>query len=278
MRASKPLPDGNRLLLSAICLLIAGISCGYRTDDDLSSAEPTVEVEAVDDDARSDAGEPAFACWDVPGDDATSEFSSPRFPPEYYVDQSLRYFDTLDSYSDPRSIPNYSDLVARWEWPPWLLLTGFGDDAMIWIDLALRLYPTRVLERDCRAFDFQPFGRCRVVFEYNGEISCPIYEEFTFNDLGEMTFIEAWSDLPGFMPTDDANDAWAEGPDAHRLSTKIPGLGNDTGRIDLSGECMGEAARADEDVAEFRKRARMPVATWVLEFLRSPDGFEIGCP
>ncbi|MCC6159846.1 MAG: hypothetical protein IT350_17470 [Deltaproteobacteria bacterium] len=241
------------------------------------AASPQVEIPAGNDEPGGE-NEPAPSCWEIPGDNATSGFSSPRFPPEYYVEQSLKYFDTLDSYTDPRSIPNYSELVARWEWPPWLLLTGFGDDAMILIDLALRLYPTRVLERDCRAFDFQPFGRCRVVFEYDGVTSCPIYEEFTFNDLGEMTFIEAWSDLPGFMPTDDANDPWAEGPDAYRLSTKIPGLGNDAGRIDLSGECMRAAAEQNDDVAEFLRRARVPVATWVLQFLTAPDDFEIGCP
>lgn len=264
------------LALGALGLVPA---CGYETGVEIPSGSiPTHVQTPADDDESGDVDEATPSCWEIPGDEATSEYSSPRQPPEYYVEQSLKYFDTLDTYADPRSVPNYSDLVARWEWPPWLLLTGLGDEAMILIDLALRLYPTRVVERDCRAFSFQPFGRCRVVFEYGGVTSCPIYEEFTFNDLGEMTFIEAWSDLPGFLPTDDASDPWAEGAGVRRLSTRIPGLGNDAGRIDLAGECLREAARSDEDVAEFLRRAHMPVATWMLQFLTAPDGFEIGCP
>ncbi|NLH48301.1 MAG: hypothetical protein GX444_06830 [Myxococcales bacterium] len=216
-------------------------------------------------------------CWEAGGDAPTADVLTPRQSPEYYVEQSLKYFDTLDSYADPRSIPNYSELVARWEWPPWLKLTGLGDEAMIWIDLALKLYPTSVAERDCRAFPVQPFGRCHVVFYYQDR-PCSIYEEFTFNDRGEMTFIEAWSDIPGLLPTSDPSDYWAEDAAAHRLSTKIPGLGTATGLIDLNGDCLREAARTDAEVADFATRARYPIVSWMAEFLRvGDDMMRLGC-
>ena len=130
--------------------------------------------------------------------------------------------------------------------------------------------------RDCRAFTVNPFARCRVSFDYSGK-PCPIYEEFTFNDQGEMTFIEAWSDLPGMLPSSDPSDYWAEGDDVHRLSTKIPGLGNETGRIDLNGYCLQRAGNGDADIADFLKRARNPIGWWLREYLTNPDSFNRGC-
>ena len=59
-------------------------------------------------------------------------------------------------------------------------------------EAAVALDPSTVPTRDCRAFSVQPFARCYVTFEYK-DGPCPIYEEFVFNDQGEMTFIEAWS-------------------------------------------------------------------------------------
>jgi hypothetical protein len=68
---------------------------------------------------------------------------APLHAPEHYVEQSETYFFTMDSSVSPFVIPEYSELVARWEWPPWLLLTGFGRDNMIWTDILLKLNPTR---------------------------------------------------------------------------------------------------------------------------------------
>ena len=48
---------------------------------------------------------------------------------------------------------------------------------------------------------------------------------------GEITFIEAWTDEPGFSPM-NPDDYWAEEPSVKRLSTKVPGLGSTTGRYD----------------------------------------------
>jgi hypothetical protein len=197
--------------------------------------------------------------------------------PEYYVEQSHRYFDTLDSTIDPQIRPEYSGLVVRWEWPPWLKLTGFGRDNMILTDLFLKLIPTRIPMRDCRFFQVQPFGRCYVVFDYSGE-PCPIYEEFTFNDAGEMTFIEAWTDYPGFLPMADPADRWGEDPDVKRLSTRIPGLGSTDALINLEGPAMHEAASQDADVADFVTHAKAPVMWWVIELFKAgPDLFERGC-
>ena len=218
----------------------------------------------------------AADCVDRGLDSATAGCLEPLHPPEYYVEQSSRYFDTLDSYVSPWLIPHYSELVARWEWPPWLYLTGLGAENLIYTDLVLKLFPTIIAERDCRFFPTQPFGRCRVVFDYGG-LPCPIYEEFTFNDQGEMTFIEAWTDLPGLHPTDPATDPFAERPDVRRLATKLPGLGNERGKIDLYAAWMEEAAAADEDVAEFVFRARDPFNTWIAEVLGAEEALLDGC-
>ncbi len=53
----------------------------------------------------------------------------------------------------------------------------------------------------------------------------------------------------------DEDDYWAEKNNVDRLSTKIPGLGNKTGSIDLNACRMKEAAK---DVADFYYRARHP--------------------
>ncbi|MBK7971886.1 MAG: hypothetical protein IPK07_00765 [Deltaproteobacteria bacterium] len=209
---------------------------------------------------------------------ATSQCRTATLEPSYYVEQSETYFDTLDSSVSPFVQPSYSPLVARWEWPPWLLLTGYTDESLILTDIALKLFPTRIAEIECRFFDVQPFGRCHMVFDYEG-LPCPIYEEFTFNDAGQMTFIEAWSDFVPFLPTDDPDDRWAEGADVHRLSTEVPGLGNADGLIDLGAPWMEEAASTDADVAEFVRRARDPWATWIAEVVRNvgTDLQGVGC-
>ena len=200
----------------------------------------------------------------------------PRQSPAYYVEQSVKYFRTMESSVSPDVIPSYSDRVVRWEWPPWLLLTGFERDNLIRTNLLLKLFPTRYAEMDCRAFPVQPFGRCHVVFDYSGE-PCPIYEEFTFNDQGEITFIEAWTDVPGWLPMDPRVDEWAEGDGVSRLATRVPGLGNETGLIDLHAPWMERAARRDADVADLLRRARDPYATWLQELLeRWPEVAE-GC-
>ncbi|MDH3201858.1 MAG: hypothetical protein OEM15_13265 [Myxococcales bacterium] len=213
-----------------------------------------------------------------PSPDALATALKPQQPPEYYVEQANKYFDTLDMSADPNSVPNYSTLVARWELPPWLLLTGYGRDNMIaTTEFALQIDPSTVPTRDCRAFPVQPFARCYVSFEYAAG-SCPIYEEFVFNDQGEMTFIEAWSDQPGLLPISDPNDPWAEGPDVHRLSTKIPGLGNATGLIDLNSEAMQRAASEDPEVADFVTRARDFWPSWFQAAEDAgPDYFARGC-
>jgi hypothetical protein len=148
---------------------------------------------------------------------------------------------------------------------------------IITTNAALALDPSTVPVRDCRAFSVQPFARCYVTFEY-AEGSCPIYEEFVFNDQGEMTFIEAWSDQPGYLPMADPNDRWAEGPDVHRLSTKVPGLGNELGRIDLDSEGMQEAAADDAEIADFVRRTQDFWPAWLEASAEAgPDYFSRGC-
>ena len=217
------------------------------------------------------------------GADALSPCLSPTMDADYYATWSSNYFSTMDTEVElhAEDMP-YSEFVARWEWYPWLKLTAFGLDNIIATDTLLLLYPGTIPERDCRFFDEQPFGRCRVTFYYEDEEhegrGCPIYEEFTFNDAGEITWIEAWSDLPGFLPMDADVDPWAEGENVNRLSAKIPGLGNPEGRIDLNGPAMNAAAAADPDVADFQTRANDWYATWSAELQANEDFmWPVGC-
>jgi len=210
--------------------------------------------------------------------DAPATALTRQQPPEYYVDQANKYFDTLDISADPNSEPSYSILVARWELPPWLWLTGYGRENMVLTtDLAVSFDPSTVPTRDCRAFSVQPFARCYVSFDYE-EGDCPIYEEFVFNDQGEITFIEAWSDQPGLLPMSDPNDRWAEGPGVQRLSTRVPGLGNELGLIDLESEAMQQAASEDPELADFVRRAENFWAAWLeASDEAGPDYYARGC-
>lgn len=214
------------------------------------------------------------------GEGALATCTAPNQPPETYVAAAEAYFDTMDSRVEDPPWPPYSELVARWEWPPWLKLTAYTRDNIEATDTALRAFPSTVTERDCRAFDTAPFARCRVVFRYEAhdDLPCPIYEEFIFNERGEVTWIEAWSDQPGLLPMDGEADPWAEGKEVSRLGTRIPGLGTPDGRIDLDGEAMTGAAAGDADVADFVRRAEDWQATWLAELEAAGDDlWERGC-
>jgi hypothetical protein len=213
-------------------------------------------------------------------DGALASCLEPTQSEAYYIEQSSMYFDTMDYTVDLEVPPAYSELVARWEWPPWLKLTAFGLENITATDTLLQLYPSVVPERECLAFDEQPFGRCYVVFYYDDHDgkSCPIYEEFTFNDDGEITFIEAWSDQPGMLPMADESDRWGEAR-TDRLSERVPGLGRPDGLIDLDGEAMLAAAETDEVLADFLYRANDWQETWLEEYAAS-DGEQMwitGC-
>lgn len=216
------------------------------------------------------------------GDDAFASCLTPTLDAEHYVRWSSGYFDTMDSQADRDVEPPYSAQVARWEWAPWLKLTAYGRDHILATDRALRAYPSVIPQRDCRFFDTSPFGRCRVIFYYEDEAhegrGCPIYEEFTFNDAGEITWIEAWSDQPGLLPMDGEADPWAEGENVNRLSSRIPGLGNAQGLIDLNGPAMAAAAKRDADIADFVRRANDWYPTWAAEFVAAGDSmWRVGC-
>lgn len=273
-----------------VALLVASSlwlgSCGTDTDKDEadppSASEDDGQTAPADADsaAEPDAnnGSGADPCLDPGTAGATATCLSPTKSAAYYAEQANKYFDTLDTAADPDSVPNYSELVARWEWPPWLLLTGYGKTDMIETAKALKvLDPSTVPSRDCRGFDVQPFARCLVVFEYEGG-PCPIYEEFTFNDAGEVTFIEAWSDLPGLRPQAVADDPWGERGSVQRLSTRVPGLGNPEGKIDLQSQWMIDAAAKNPHVAELAKRAADWWTFWLEEVNAAPpDFFAKGC-
>lgn len=196
---------------------------------------------------------------------ALSIASEPTFPGSHYVEQGERYFDTLDSYANsPR--PDYSSHVIRWEWEPWLLLTGHKDHWME-MDRVLVLFPTEVVDRDCRAFPVQPFARCRVTFHYKWtDAKTPIYEEFTFNDAGQITFIEVWSDEAGLRPMDPETDFWAENIGIERISTSVPGLGEPGGRYHPLE--LAKQAQDNPQLQELVNRLRTPVVSWFRECIR----------
>jgi hypothetical protein len=134
---------------------------------------------------------------------------------------------------------------------------------------------------ECKAFDTQPFCRCHVVFNYSGK-KVPIYEEFTFNNQGQITFIEAWSDYPSLLPMGPGKDGiwhqtdyWAMG-DANRLSTKLPGLGNATGLIDFASPAMQQAAKTDKDIADLVNRAQHPVLSWLKQLKQHSQELQSG--
>lgn len=205
-------------------------------------------------------------------DSALSTRLTPKFPADYYIDQGVKYFLTMESSVPIRVRPEYSDLVIRWEWHPWLLLTGYRRRNLIDTDILLKLYPTKYDTIDCQYFEVQPFCRCHVIFNYSGT-RIPIYEEFTFNDQGQITFIEAWSDFPSLLPM-PATDYWAEGADVKRLSTRVPGLGNNEGRIDRKAAWMLNAAKTDPELADMLQRLRRPFNSWVREYFRQKDAMK----
>ena len=274
-----------RVFCIRFLLLAAGASLGACDEEGTAAAAdgapPVDSGPAVD--GSADAGIPPDATPDAAPDmgdpGALSSVSVPTRAPEWYVEQALIYFDTLDTRADPDIVPEYAPDVARWEWPPWLYLTGWGAQQMVATTrAALRIDPSIVEERDCRFFPTQPFARCYVDFIYDAG-NCPIYEEFTFNDAGEMTFLEAWSVMPGRMPVEDyAADRWAEGEDADRLSTRIPGLGRPDGAIVLDAPWMDAAAADDPEVADFVRRASDFWTTWREAYDEAgEDVYAIGC-
>ena len=209
-----------------------------------------------------------MSCLASPSSHAQAPLSTelkPKFPLDYYAQQSDRYFNTLDSYASDQPAPKYAKNVIRWEWPPWLKLTGATRNFMR-IDWLLTLYPTKVIQRRCRGFSRQPFGRCHVVFKYFGKKTpVPIYEEFSFNDQGEISFIEAWTDTPALSPIQGENDFWAQRPGVKRLSTKVPGLGASGGISDLTA--LSRLKLTDPDLIDLQKRLKSPVFYWFRELI-----------
>lgn len=222
--------------------------------------------------------DPDKSADDCAGDAPVSTCSRPTMDAADYAELSSMYFDTMDHRVDLDEWPPYSEKVARWEWPPWLKLTAYTRENIELTDTLLQAYPSIVTDRDCRGFDTQPFGRCTVVFYYDAHegLPCPVYEEFTFNDAGEITWIEAWSDVDGLRPT-TPEDPWGE-DGIDRLSTRIPGLGSPSGEIFLEGEAMRAAAAEDADVEDFVVRASDWYDTWYAEWVAAGDElWDEGC-
>lgn len=208
-------------------------------------------------------------------DGAPSTCIKANKPAEYYIKQSELYFRTMESNVAPWVQPNYAAKVLRWEWPPWLWLTGYSRWNLIWTDTLLKLFPTAYSKLDCRFFETQPFGRCHVVFDYSGHL-CPIYEEFTFNQDGEITFIEAWTDYPVYLPMKE-NDHWAETEDVKRLSTKVPGLGKAHNNIGITLEELEGYESSDDDIKNLNKRLKSPYLSYFQALKSDETDIKNGC-
>lgn len=259
------------LVLVSLCTLV-------HCSDSNNAETPGTTSDAGSD----DGGDAAAQCNDTESATLLDGCFKRTKTDDYYVDQANKYFDALDKSAPAESVPTYSEFVARWEWPPWLKLTGYTRDQMESSDKSTKkLAPGVVVDRDCRAFDTQPFARCRVNFVYDdlgGGKPCAIYEEFAFNEKGEMTFVEAWSDIAELLPFDAKSDPWAEQAGVHRMSTKMPGLGTQSGQIDIDGAAMKAAMKKDEEIADFVARAKDFWPSWIKENqAQGSDYFDRGC-
>jgi hypothetical protein len=81
--------------------------------------------------------------------------------PQYYLEQAYAYFDSIDFFVFKGVAPRYAKDVIRWEWHPWLLLTGYGARSMK-LDVLQKLYPTRITNQNCTVHDVAPQVRCSV--------------------------------------------------------------------------------------------------------------------
>ena len=77
---------------------------------------------------------------------------------------------------------------------------------------------------------------------------------------------------------DGEDDPWAEGGAVSRLSTRVPGLGTATGRIDPVGTDMARAGESDPDVADFAARTQDFWRYWSEAYdAAGDDMFARGC-
>ena len=98
-----------------------------------------------------------------------------------------------------------------------------------------------------------------------------------FNDKGEMTWIEAWSDLPGLLPQSE-DDRWAESEDYPRLGGRVPGLGQTMGNFDWMNEFVTQEVQGDKVLEDFIMRTENWRMYWVETFTQAPtDFFAVGC-
>lgn len=189
---------------------------------------------------------------------ALSNNISVKFIPTYYIGQCDVYFNSLES-NFRFFKPSYSKLVTRWEWSSSSHLTGYGRNTIHAVDSFMRNYPCIYMEREHRFFMQQPFARSMVTCYFGNDIQAkahPIkfYYEFTFNDVGEITFIECWLARQGDQLPSFRHDGWPTG-DIYRLSSILPGLGNQYGIVDMNSAVMYIAGTNDEYIAELRSRA-----------------------
>ncbi|KAL7556649.1 hypothetical protein ACA910_017588 [Epithemia clementina (nom. ined.)] len=112
---------------------------------------------------------------------------------EYYIKQCDIFLNTLTTTLRPAKIPNLSKTVMRWDWSH-DRLTGRNRDTLIAMDIfATAVAPEQSVESEHKIYQQQPLGRSMVQFQSvkSGDLRT-LYIEFTFNDEGEISFVEVW--------------------------------------------------------------------------------------
>ena len=183
----------------------------------------------------------------------------PNKDESYYINQANTYFSFLETTSKDHIEPNYSPSLIRWEWEPWLILTGLNDERTLIIDSLIReTGKCECLDRELVFYNTNPFVRCRVTFYY-GENKTPIkiYEEFTFDGSGNISFIEAWYDVEDnkLQIPEREFDGWPKFCSVKRLSNLIPGYNKTDFILVLESSEMISQAELYDDVKNFKSRA-----------------------
>ena len=236
-------------------------------------------------------------------------------PADFYLARADAYFNLISGKdSQGKNLPSnflkpeYSKFMVRWEWEPWLLLTGKNDgwkEEWELIDSTLPLsLPSVISNRVYRFSTVNPYIRSIIDIKYEGSArTLRIYEEFTFNDHGQMTFIEAWTfDDPKVAPEfnvlekesfidPSTNRFWPDETKMYRMSTLLPGLGAKgthgqplvakTNSVGMKKAFQKEAAvvkfmRNKSRLGEFRAKYLKPFADqYAAQYAKTGDNKDI---
>lgn len=197
---------------------------------------------------------------------ALSTCVQPTKGEEYYVGQALNYFAQLDPTQEKRDKALLSKGFLRFEWAPWTLFNGYADKLTHMVDAVDgkigSFFPTSPEHRICTFHETNPFVRCSLIMwshyddprtekapvsdALKGKAGCGIYQEFTFDQEGRISFTEVNS---------------VTLPKQTRLSTRVPGLGR-TGEAAVHTDVLHDYSGNDphlDFLTDFFKRGNGPL-------------------